>query len=331
MTDTTTMLPKNQMTCWVVTDGRAGMENQCLGLAEALGVTPTVKRVVLRSPWRQLSPFLKHGLAFAHSAASDPIVPPWPDVLIASGRASVPASLYARKASGGKTLTVQIQNPVIAPSWFDLVVTPQHDRLSGANVISTRGSMHRVTSDMLAHEAQKFLPQIASLPSPRIAVLIGGSNSCYRLTPREMVPLTIQLSELVKAKGGSLMVTTSRRTGEANKLILQAGLHDAHAYVWDGQGANPYYGMLGLADVILVTCDSVNMASEACTTGKPVYIIDLPGGADKFRRFHQVLRDDGLTRPFTGILEPWRPTARLNEVQMVAERVRSMLAARGME
>src|ERR1700722_6063856 len=107
----------DQISCWVVTDGKAGMENQCLGLAEALGVAPTVKRVKLRSPWRELSPFLRLGLGWAHSREGDAVAPPWPDLLIATGRHSVPASLYVRRASragGGRgTLTVQLQNPVI--------------------------------------------------------------------------------------------------------------------------------------------------------------------------------------------------------------------------
>jgi mitochondrial fission protein ELM1 len=300
------------------------MENQCLGLAEALGVTPIIKRIRLRAPWKQLSPFLRHGLNHAFSDKGDPVGAPWPDLLIATGRASVPASLLARRASGGKTFTVQLQNPVIDPSRFDLVVVPRHDTLTGKNVMTTRGALHRVTKDVLKREAEKFLPTVAHLPVPRIAVLIGGSNAVYQLTPREMVPLSMQLAELVKAKGGSLMVTPSRRTGDANLAILQAGLSEVPSYIWDGQGANPYYGMLGLADAVIVTCDSVNMVSEACTTGKPVHVIQLPGGSDKFRRFHQSLYDDGLTRPFKGKLEQWN-YAPLDDVGLVAGRIKDMM------
>ncbi len=303
------------------------MENQCLGLAEALGASCEVKRIKLRSPWKQLSPFLRHGLAYAFSDQGDPVVPPWPDLLIASGRASVPASLYARRASrknGGRgTLTVQIQNPVIDPSRFDLVVVPRHDRLSGLNVMTTRGSMHRVTPDMLAREAVRFLPQVAHLPSPRIAVLIGGSNAVYSLTPREMKVIAAQLAAIA-GREGSLMITPSRRTGAENLTILQDALRDTPSYIWDGQGDNPYYGMLGLADAIVVTCDSVNMVSEACSTGKPVMVIELPGGSDKFRRFHQAMRDDGMTRPFTGKIETWS-YAPLDDMRLVAERVQEML------
>ncbi|MDX2027169.1 MAG: mitochondrial fission ELM1 family protein [Alphaproteobacteria bacterium] len=322
------MRAENQVTCWVVTDGKAGMENQCLGLAEALGIKPVIKRIILRSPWKQLSPFLRHGLGCAFSSKGDAIAPPWPDLLIATGRASIPASLYVRrmtmKNGASKTFTVQLQNPVIDSSRFDLVVVPRHDGLTGPNVMTTRGALHRVTPGVLRSEAKIFLPQVAALPSPRIAVLIGGSNAVYQLTPREMAPLTQQLAGLTRQTGGSLMITPSRRTGEANLAILQEGLRDVPAYIWDGQGANPYYGMLGLADYILVTCDSVNMVSEACTTGKPVYVVQLPGGSDKFRRFHQAMRDDGMARPFTGQIEAWNYPP-LDDVQLVAARIKEMM------
>jgi len=317
-------MPANsQVTCWTVTDGKSGMENQCLGLAEALGLTPAVKRVKLRTPWRQLSPFLRMGLASAFSPEGDQLTPPWPDLLIATGRLSIPAPLYVKRASGGKTFTVQLQNPVIAPANFDLVVVPEHDDLRGSNVITTRGGLHRVTPVMLHQSGENFAPQIAHLPVPRIAVLIGGSSGAYRLTPVEMEPLAAQLGTLAKSSGGSLLVTPSRRTGDENIAILQNALRDTPAYIWNGQGPNPYYGMLGLADFILVTCDSVNMVSEACSTGKPVYVIDLPGGSDKSHRFLESLQRDGLTRKFEGRLERWSYKP-LDEVKKVAEKVKKM-------
>jgi len=125
-------------------------------------------------------------------------------------------------------------------------------------------------------------------------------------------------------QGGSLMITPSRRTGTDNMVILNEALRGKPAFIWNGEGDNPYYGMLGLADVILVTCDSVNMVSEACSTGKPVLVIDLPGGSDKFRRFHQAMRDDGLTRPFKGEIEKWNYSA-LDDRRLVAERISEML------
>lgn len=317
------MLLNSQTTCWVVTDGKSGMENQCLGLAEALSITPIVKRVKLRQPWRALSPFLQLGLGHAFDPAGDPVAPPWPDLLIATGRLSVPATLYVKRENP-KTFAVQLQDPVIDPGHFDLVVVPEHDGLRGANVMVTQGALHRVTPEMLAVEGEKLVPQVERLPKPHIAVLIGGSNAVYRLTAKEMEPLAAQLAQLAKGTGGSLLVTPSRRTGADNLAVLQNALRDTPAFIWDGQGVNPYYGMLGLADYIVATCDSVNMVSEACTTGKPVYVIDLPGGSDKFNRFHDALRKEGFTRRFDGKLERWSYTP-LDEVRRVAERVRGMM------
>jgi len=321
---------QTQLSCWVVTDGKVGMENQCIGLAEAVGLTPVVKRIRLRSPWKQLTPYLRLGKRYAFSRKGDPIAPPWPDVLITTGRLSVPAALRVRNASKRKTLCVHIQDPVLDPERFDLVIVPRHDDIRGSKVMTTRGGLHRVLPSLLEAEAEKFRAQFAHLPRPWVAVLIGGANAVYQFTPREMIPLSVQLADVARNHPASLLVTPSRRTGEANLAILQAALHDVPHYVWDGTGANPYYAMLALADYVLVTCDSVNMVSEAATTGKPVQVIQLPGGSAKFNRFHQALQDDGVTRPFTGKLEQWS-YAPLNDMELVAARMRGLMQERGLD
>lgn len=305
------------------------MENQCLGLAEALNLTPVVKRVRLRSPWRQLSPYLRQGLGLAYSHHGDALKPPWPDLLIACGRASIPASLYIHRASRrGKnpkpTFTVQIQNPVISPRFFDLVIAPQHDGVTGDNVMTSHGGLHRITPAVLANAATGFAPQLAHLPKPYIAVLVGGSNGVYRFGAAEAARLALQLNKLAQQTGGSLLITPSRRTAKPTLCLLQAGLNNVPYYMWDGQGANPYFGILGMADHILVTADSVNMVTEACATGKPVQIIGLKGGSSKFDRFHQLFTREGYTRPFTGQLENWS-YAPLNDMAAAAARVRQMM------
>jgi hypothetical protein len=314
-------------TCWVVTDGKAGMESQCLGLAEALGITPIVKRVELRTPWRQLSPYLSWGLSRAYTEDSDKLTPPWPDILIASGRHSVPASLYVRKEShraGARTLTVQIQNPVIASSHFDLVVTPLHDRLSGPNVISTIGALHRVTPERLAADGAAFAPRVARLLRPYVGVLIGGPNAAFRFGPKDMRAFANALRDLARNGKVSLLVTPSRRTGEENVAILRERLADVSAFVWDGTGANPYFGILGLVDHLIVTCDSVNMISEACATGRPVQIYNLPGGSRKFAHFKRLLRECHLARDFDGRLENFA-APRIDEMSTVVDAIRKLV------
>jgi len=322
------MSSNRQVLCWVVTSGVAGMENQCLGLAEALGARTVVKRIRLRSPWRQLVPFLRCGLSHAFAQEGDVLAPPWPDVVIASGRVGAAACLYVRRASarsGGRTATVYIQNPVIDPSRFDLVIAPRHDGLLGDNVMTTRGALHRVTPELLAREAKTWLPRFSGLPSPLISVAIGGSNSVYSLTSQEMASIAQNLAALARETGGSLLITPSRRTGSENCAVLKESLAKTPHFLWDRQGENPYYGMLALGEILIVTADSVNMASEACSTGKPVFIIPLHGGSEKFQRFHQTLRDDGMTRPFAGRMERWAYQP-LDDVALAAARVREVLA-----
>ena len=291
-------------TCWVVTDGKPGMENQCLGLAEAMGLDPVIKRVRLRFPWKQLSPsVLRIGNAWSLAAGSDPIAPPWPDVLIATGRHSVSSSLAVR-AAAPSCFRIQIQDPGIRPSLFDLVVVPRHDRLRGANVMVTVGALHRVTGAVIEAAAARLGPAFANLKRPLVAVLVGGDNGAYRMDAAAATQLGAHLAALADS-GAGLLVTPSRRTGAANEAILRQALAGRSAFIWDGAGENPYFALLGLADAIVATPDSVSMVSEACSTGKPVYIADLPGGSRKFDAFHQGLRDDGTTRRFEGRLERW--------------------------
>jgi mitochondrial fission protein ELM1 len=311
--------------CWVVTDGKVGMENQCVAVARRLGLDPIVKRVKMRAPWKQLSPWgLRLGNRWSLSPAGDQLDGPLPDILISTGRHSVTSSLAIRDMTRGKCLRVQIQNPGIDPGNFDLVVVPRHDRLSGPNVLVTRGAPHGVTPDVLAAAKDKFAPRLAPLPQPRIAVLLGGNNGVYKLTPLAAQNLAECLSTLARTNHGSVMVTASRRTGAEIESLFKARLAKVPGEFWDGTGDNPYLGYLAYADHIVVTADSVNMVCEAASTGKPVHVVPLDGGSDKFRRFHEGLVADGITRPFHGTLESWTyPT--FDDTEMVAERIRTLL------
>lgn len=299
-------------TCWVVTEGMAGTENQCLGVAEALGLAPDVKKTGLSEPWKMLSPYL--GFECARSF-TPPLAPPWPDLLIASGRKSVAASRYIKRMSGGKTFTVQIQDPRISPRHFDLLAVPEHDPARGDNVVVTAASPNRITPSRLAVAREEFR-QFSALPAPRVAVLIGGTSKAYTMTPAIMEKLATRLKTL---KGG-LMVTASRRTGEENEKLLRESLKGSGHFIWDGSGPNPYFGMLAWADFILVTADSASMLSEAATTGKPVYMIDLEGGTRRLNAMQDNLIRRGAVRRFEGVLEEWHYEP-LSDSRKVAEEI----------
>lgn len=310
--------------CWALTTGEAGMISQALGLAEVVGIPFEHKTVDLRIPWRWLPGHLCPNVWRGLTVDSDSLTPPWPDLLIACGRRSVAVSLAIRRAASGRTFTVYIQDPRIPSYYFDLVVPPQHDGLHGVNVISTRGALHRVTPARLTEHAARFAPQVESLPQPLVVVLIGGSSRNCRLTPAFSADIGRQLLAMVRVTGAGLALTTSRRTGAENEAALRKVLQAVPHYFWDGHGDNPYFGLLGLADHIVVTGDSVSMVSEACATGKPVHIIDLPGCGRRLQTFHDQLRHEGVTRPFKGDLDHWTYEP-VNDAPHVAAQIRKHL------
>ena len=208
-----------------------------------------------------------------------------------------------------------MQNPQTALSQFDFVVVPEHDRLQGPNVIKTLGALHRVTAEKIA-QTEITYPALQALPAPRIAVLVGGPTKRQKVGTAQIKSLTDKLVHATKISGASLMVTPSRRTGAENIAALQTGLKNVPHFIWDGQGSNPYFEMLKLADFIVVTGESVSMVSEACATGKPVYVYYLYHDK-KLVRLHAELRQRGMTRVFKGQFEDWLYPP-LNETQAVA-------------
>ncbi|CAN0433377.1 unnamed protein product, partial [Discosporangium mesarthrocarpum] len=191
-----------------MTDGKPGMENQCLGLAEALvalgGEAPVVKRLVPGFPWSSLPPQFWLAPLSTPDTNGARLSPPWPDILIATGRQTVAPALAIKRASGGITFCVQIQNPVWRRDGFDLLAVPKHDGVNGGNVVETFGALHRVTPDKLAQEAEIFRERLAALPRPLIAVLIGGSNKQYRMTEGVTQRLAANLKTLCDDHGAGL-------------------------------------------------------------------------------------------------------------------------------
>jgi mitochondrial fission protein ELM1 len=308
---------------WAISDGRAGMANQVRGLAEAVGLAVEIKTVHPRFPWTLLPVTAWPAPLSALGRGSSTFAPPWPKVVIGCGWRSIPYVLAVKRLSGGNTFTVQLQDPRIDPSHFDLVVPPEHDDPKGANVEAIVGSPNAVTRTKLDAAATQWRAKLGILKQPRVAVLIGGKSKSHSFGDEDARKLAAQLKQL-DARGVGLMITTSRRTGEAQTRLIKEALANTQAFVWDGAGDNPYFGLLALADVILVTSDSTNMAVEAAGTGKPIYVVDLPGGDSKFTRLHADLERRGIARKFTGEIAQWTYEP-LNETARIAALIRKKI------
>ena len=296
--------PKNarNLACWIITEGMIGTQNQCVGVAEALGIEAKIIQISLKQPWKTLSPWL----GFEQSWSFLPkLEAPYPDLVIAAGRKSVAAARFIKKQSKGHTYIVQLQDPKTAPNQFDLVAVPFHDKCRGDNVLVTNGAPNRISNDKLKSAKEKFSPLFEGFGKPKVAVLIGGNSKTHTITKGIITELANQLKNLE----ADLMITVSRRTGleniEALRNTLNSSDTEQNVYFYDGDGENPYLGMLAWADHILVTADSVSMISDAGTTGRPVHLVAMEGSSTRFDKFHSHMKEIGVLRDFNGNLEPW--------------------------
>lgn len=281
---------------WIITDGKAGMDVQARGVADALGLVYEMKHVAPQGLWKALAPWGPVAPAERMGQPGSLLCPPWPDVVIATGRASIPYVRRLRKLAGPGTYTIVLQDPKTGPNTADLIWVPEHDRRRGHNVITTATAPHSFSHARLAQLRSEVPPEIAALPRPRVTVVLGGKNGIYRFTDADDDRLERALSALGRL-GASFMITPSRRTHQRLLRAADSATAGCPRILWDSTGANPYPQFLAHADLLVVTADSVNMTGEACATGRPVYVFEPSGGSAKFRRFHEALRSCGATRP----------------------------------
>jgi mitochondrial fission protein ELM1 len=297
--------------CWAVSDGRAGMASQALGLAQALG---------------RLTPLAITPVTLARTGPLAARDGSGPDVWIGCGRAAVRAAPAVRAAHPG-ALMVYIQDPRAHHGVFDLILPPRHDGLEGDNVLPLIGSPNRVTRELLEAQRIAFADRLAQIRAPRAAVLIGGDSKHHRFSEDACAALLDRI-EALRARRIGLLITLSRRTPDRlASLIRERYGQQADIWLHQGDGPNPYFAFLAGADWIFVTEDSTNMLTEAAATGTPVYRLGVDGRPGKFRRLYAALEGHGAVRPFLGALERWTYVP-LHETERAARRVLEILDAR---
>lgn len=297
---------------WVLQDPRAGTAAQALGIAEALG-----------EPFRAIplgwSPLAALPLPFPSLWGLDAetrarFSPPWPRLVISAGRRAAPAARWLR-ARGART--VHCMRPGPGAGDFDLLVIPRHDNPAPApNTLPILGATHRMTAAKLTAARAEF-PQFAALPGPRVALLLGA------LAPGAAARTGAQ----ARALGGSVLATTSRRTGTEAAEALAAALagHPHSLFRWGDAGPNPFLGLLAHADAVVVSADSISMASEALATPAALFLADPgadPGGlGPRHRAFAESLVAAGEARWLSADATLF-PRVPRNETTRVAEAIR---------
>lgn len=305
-----------------LSDGRAGNARQAQALAVALA--PDAGEVVLapRAPWRWLSPLRLPVDSMALGPAFTALLATPPALAVGCGRQ---AALATRILRDRGARVVQVLDPRLPARHWDLVVAPAHDGLRGGNVITLAGSLHPVDDAWLARGRHDF-PDFAELPAPRIAVLVGGPSAHAGFDLDAFEALMAMAEAMAAREGGSLLVTTSRRTPEAVRTALRTRPRRVPTLAWTGaaDGVNPYAGLLAWADRIASTADSVNMLSEACATAAPVFVQRPDAVRGRPRAYIDDLLARGRIRPLDAAAAPFAATP-LRETARVAAEVRARL------
>ncbi|KAH7561263.1 hypothetical protein JRO89_XS10G0202800 [Xanthoceras sorbifolium] len=277
-----------------------------------------------------------------------------PLLVVAAGRDTISIASSIKRLASENVFVVQIQHPRVHLNRFDLVITPRHDYYPltpqaqekipqfvqrwitpreppDSHVVLTTGALHHIDSSALRSAASAWHDEFAPLPKPLVVVNIGGPISRCRYGSDLAKQLTTGLLSVL-ASCGSIRISFSNRTPKkVSKIIIKELGNNEKVYIWDGQEPNPHMGNLAWADSFVITADSVSMISEACSTGKPVYVIGAERCTWKFVDFHKSLRERGVVRPFTGsedMSESWSYPP-LNDTAEAARRVHESLAERG--
>ena len=265
---------------WVLTDEKLGHTTQSVGLAEALGWPYTTKELRFNALNRLSNRLLGAGLLTLNRRHSTPLSPPWPDLVIATGRKTAPVARWIRAQSQGRTRLVQLgRKAADRADDFDLSVTCSHFAMPPhPRRIETRAPLTAITNRKLQAARERWSHLFGSEPRPHVALIVGGTSALHRLDAETAAQMGRKVASFARAAGGSLFTVTSPRTGAAAAAALRAGIEGVgRLYEWrPGATDNPYLGCLAVADALVVTGDSESMLAEAAATSKPLYIYPLP-------------------------------------------------------
>jgi mitochondrial fission protein ELM1 len=316
---------------WVLDDPRASTSAQVIGIAERLGVPHL--RVPLMWNWKvHLGSLMPGGSLLGLGTGG---TPPWPlsaprgpALALSAGVRSRGVALWLRSNFGTRI----VHSGKAGPGWhaasFDMLVVPRGlgraERQS--NIVPVLGLPHRLSPLVLSQARLSWAARLAHLPRPLITVLAGGGAAGGPMRPHAAHALASLIARLAVASGGSVLATTSRRTGAEATEALAAGLSPSMhlLFRWGEPGDNPYAGFIGLADAIVVTGDSPAMISEACAGEAPVFIADL-GAGPHHRALHASLYRAGQARPLGDSLSAW-PRTPLDEAGRVANEIRARMS-----
>ena len=276
---------------WVVLGDKQGDNAQVEAIVQALPWPCVQRHIQVLDEFVFGKPRVGPTLYHIDREHSDPLEPPWPELILTIGRRPANVALWIREQSGGHTKIIIIGKPSSMPDDYDLVIYSAENQFPPrANLQGISLPLMRVDATAVDAAARDWESRLADLPRPLTAFLVGGPTGPFIFNDAAIRRLLQTIERILDETGGSVYITTSRRTPpaavEALRTRLPAG---AQLFAWTADAReNPYRGLLGLADGFVVTGDSISMMVEVIRLRKPLAIFSLPtgkvGAIDQLRR-----------------------------------------------
>jgi mitochondrial fission protein ELM1 len=281
----------DQPRVWVLLSDKAGDNAQVEAIEQALGWTCQRKTVYMREPYVFGKPRVEASLHHIDAERSDKLEAPWPDLIITIGRRPSMVALWIREQSGGRTKIVLVGKPSGKLDPYELIIVSAEIQLPPLEKVLNI-TLPLMQVDRAAVDAARvhWRPRLDSLPKPLIGILVGGPTGPFVYNSSVVSRLIATAESIIAETGGTPYLTTSRRTPPGVVKALRERLPAAaHLFEWRPEAAdNPYRALLGLAEGLTVTCDSISMMVEVARLERPLAIFPLPlspiGTLDQIRR-----------------------------------------------
>lgn len=319
-------------TIWILLDNRIGSRHQAEGVANYLDKNKfnIVYKEIEYTKWAALPNIIRgRSLLGLTQKSKESLVPPMPDLVLSASRRTAPVARFIKKQSPKTKLFQLLHIGRCGSNDFTAIYAPEHDKykFSAPNIKYTIGSPHFITPEKLSEAYQTWNKKFENLPKPVTALIIGGAIKKHTFSIENAKDLAQTVYNLKQQEGGSLLITTSRRTGKQAEDEIMSILKDIphYAYLWGNKDANPYLGFLACSDNIIVTGDSVSMCCEATSTNKNLKIFTGKNWlTQKHLRFVHSLFEKGYASDIKDIqTKPSTPKA-LNIAKEIADDITTL-------
>ena len=304
----------------LLTEGMHGMISQVEGLAKALDLDFTHHKVELNNFWKFIPPKLT---PISNKVYKDFDATNY-DIIISCGRKSVVPSIYLKKNSQKKIINIHIQDPKVNLKHFDIIVTPEHDGVTGDNVISSKGAIHYLTEQEISSSKDYLVGRLDNKKN-YLGLIIGGPNKYYNYSNQIIERVLLKVKKISELNKLQVIAIPSIRTPKNIITMTSEILGENHIAI-NEVDKRAYLSTLAISKYLVVTCDSTSMISEAAITGKPVYVEELPAKKNdyRFKKFRDLFTKLNIIKKLDKNLEDWT-YKKLDESNRIAKEIKEKI------